>query len=112
MKPVLQTINNRQGRPEYVLLPVFVYKKLQSVIDSVLPDENEDYVEFDPANFIKNPIALRRMSAHVTQTELAKQLNLSQAYISKIEQDDYDLTQATLSKLSKAIEQCAEKKRR
>lgn len=103
MKSALQTIKSTQGQPEYVLLPIFAYEKLQSAIDVVLSEKNDDYVDFDPRNFMKNPIALRRMKAKLTQTELAKQLNVSQAYISKIEQDDYKVPQTTLQKIYKAI---------
>jgi DNA-binding XRE family transcriptional regulator len=103
MKPVLQIINSTQGRPEYVLLPVLVYKQLQKVIDLALFDKNEDYVDFEPSHFIKNPIALKRMKSKITQTELAAQLHVSQAYISKIEQDDYKIAEATLKKAYKAI---------
>jgi hypothetical protein len=94
MKPVLQIINSTQGRPEYVLLPVLVYKQLQKVIDLALFDKNEDYVDFEPSHFIKNPIALKRMKSKITQ---------SQEYISKIEQDDYKIAEATLKKAYKAI---------
>ncbi|MCL5261443.1 MAG: helix-turn-helix transcriptional regulator [Gammaproteobacteria bacterium] len=100
----LQTIKSVHGYPEYVLLPIFVYEKLQHSIDMVLAKQNEDYVDFDPSNFIKNPIALRRMRAKLIQAELAKQLHVSQAYISKIERDDYEVTQVTLKKVYKAID--------
>lgn len=110
MKKTLQTIKSTTGRPEYVLLPIFAYEKLRQTIDSVLTEQNEDYVEFDPRNFIKNPIALRRMQAKLTQTELAKRLNVSQAYISKIEQDEHEITKETLDKAYKAINQTSSKK--
>ncbi|MFA6409249.1 MAG: helix-turn-helix transcriptional regulator [Gammaproteobacteria bacterium] len=99
----LQTIKNIQGRAEYVLLPVFVYLKLKQLIDSTASEESKDYEDFDPSNFIKNPIALRRMKAKLTQGELAKQLKVSQAYVSKIEQDNYELTEIALKKAYDAI---------
>jgi DNA-binding XRE family transcriptional regulator len=103
MKPALQTIKSMKGQPEYVLLPIHVYEQLRQPIDSILSKEKENYIDFDPRDFIKNPIALRRMSAKLTQAELARQLNVSQAYISKIEQDDYEITPTTLKKIYKAI---------
>ena len=103
MKLALQTIKSMQGKPEYVLLPVFVYEQLHETINAVLSKKDENYVDFEPSNFIKNPIALKRMKAKITQAELAARLGVSQAYISKIEQDDYELTQVTLKKAYKAI---------
>jgi predicted transcriptional regulator len=47
--------------------------------------EGGDYVIFDPQDYVDNPIALARIKAHVTQEEVAKRLNVSQAYISKVE---------------------------
>jgi DNA-binding XRE family transcriptional regulator len=45
----------------------------------------EDYVEFKLEKFIENPVALARIKAGLTQEELAERLGVSQAYISKIE---------------------------
>lgn len=109
MKTTLQTIKSEKGQPEYVLLPIYAYKKLRQTINFVLSEKNEDYIDFNPEDFIKNPIALRRMKAKLTQADLAKQLNVSQAYISKIEQDDYKVTLATLKKISKIIVQFEKK---
>ena len=46
---------------------------------------HNDYILFDPADYVDNPVALARIKAHVRQTELAKRIGVSQAYISKIE---------------------------
>lgn len=103
MKTTLQTIKTVTGKPEYVLLPIFAYEKLQHAIDLAVASGSKDYVDFDPRDFIKNPIALRRMKAKLTQAELAKQLHVSQAYISKIEQDDFEVSIKMLKRMYAAI---------
>lgn len=47
--------------------------------------QEEDYEPFDPADFVKNPVALARMKAGVKQVELARRMDVSQAYVSKLE---------------------------
>lgn len=91
MNTTLQIIKNTSGNPEYVLLPIGVYKNLKENIDNMVAKcaLQEEYANFYPSDFIKNRIALARMKAKITQASLAKYLNVSQAYISKIENDDY-----------------------
>ncbi len=83
----LQVIKSVEGKDEYVLLPVAVYRALHGEIETKLKklEQKNEYVSFDPADYIDNPIALARIKARLTQEELAKLLNVSQAYISKIE---------------------------
>lgn len=84
----LQVIKSIDGRDEYVLLPISVYKVLHQQIDNKLNKlikTNNDYLPFDPADYVDNPIALARIKARITQEQLAKHMNVSQAYISKIE---------------------------
>ncbi|MGD9109021.1 MAG: helix-turn-helix transcriptional regulator [Gammaproteobacteria bacterium] len=99
----LQTINNISGKPEYVLLPINVYKVLRRDIIQAFKTVDQEYEDFDPKDFIKNPIALLRMRAKITQTELAKRLKVTQAYISKIENDNYNVTSELLKKIKKAL---------
>ena len=79
MNTTLQTIKNTSGKPEYVLLPITVYKNLKKNIDRMVEQNasQEDYVDFDPSDFIKNRIALVRMKAKITQESLAKHLDVS-----------------------------------
>ena len=83
----LQIIKSVDGRPEYVLLPLVIYNRLRKEIEKQLSltDSLEDYELFKPEDYIENPIALARIKAHLTQEELAKLMDVSQAYISKIE---------------------------
>jgi DNA-binding XRE family transcriptional regulator len=78
----LQMIKSISGKDEYVLLPVEAYRLLKKQIDKVL---SKGYDKFDIEEYIQNPIALARINAHLTQEELADQLEVTQAYISKIE---------------------------
>ena len=86
----LQTIKSLDGKVEYVLLPVAAYKALRYQITEQLrhAQENEDYEVFDPADYVDNPVALARIQAGLTQEELAKLMAVTQAYISKIENQE------------------------
>ena len=46
-------------------------------------DTDQDYIPFDPANYISNPVALARIKAYVSQKELAKRMHVLQAYINE-----------------------------
>lgn len=79
----LQTIKSLGGQDEYVLLPIAAYEALKTQIDVVL--EKKDYIPFRLDDYIDNPIAKMRIEACLTQEALAQLLDVSQAYISKIE---------------------------
>ncbi len=84
----LQIIKSISGKKEYVLLPFNVYEALQNEIENKLKKLEKihtDYVAFDPADYVDNPIALARIKARLTQEQLAELMQVSQAYISKIE---------------------------
>jgi ribosome-binding protein aMBF1 (putative translation factor) len=78
----LQKIKSIDGKDEYVLLPVKTYKLLKIQINKALDDE---YIPFVLEEHVKNPVALARIKARWSQEKLAKYLNTSQAYISKVE---------------------------
>ena len=100
----LQTIKSMDGKVEYVLLPVAAYHALRRQITEQLKhsQENEDYEVFDPADYIDNPIALARIHAGITQEELAMLMNVTQAYVSKIE-NQKKVTAKMMQKVTKAI---------
>lgn len=65
--------------------------------------ENEDYEVFDSADYIDNPVALARIQAGITQEELAKLMSLTQAYVSKIENQE-KVTAKMLKKVQLALD--------
>ena len=81
----LQRIKSIEGKDEYVLLPINTYQLLKKQIDKTL---NSKYVDFKLEEFVQNPIALARIKANLTQGQLAKKLKVSQAYISRIENEE------------------------
>lgn len=104
----LQTIKSADGKDEYVLLPVAVYRALKGEIEDKLAHRSpkrktaDEYVPFVLEDYVGSPVALARMKAHLTQQELAERLGVSQAYISKIERQD-KVTPALLDRVAKAI---------
>ena len=100
----LQTIKSMDGKVEYVLLPVAAYQALRHQITEQLKQTKEDqeYEVFDPADYIDNPVALARIQAVITQEELAKLMDVTQAYVSKIENQE-KITAKMMQKVTKAI---------
>lgn len=95
----LQVIKSIDGEIEYVLLPIQAYEALKPQINKVLAG---DYVPFTVEDYVSNPVSLARINANLTQQELAKGLDVSQAYISKLESKD-KVSIKTLEKVKKAI---------
>ncbi|MEK7437949.1 MAG: helix-turn-helix transcriptional regulator [Pseudomonadota bacterium] len=87
----LQKIKSLDGRDEYVLLPIAVFRALRGQIEQRLADRKDaktggdDYLPFELEDYVDNPVALARIKAKVTQAELARRMNVSQAYVSKVE---------------------------
>jgi DNA-binding XRE family transcriptional regulator len=100
----LQVIKSIDGKDEYVLIPVKVYRALHEEIDTKFRklEQVNDYVPFDPADYVDNPVALARIKANLTQEQLAKLLKVSQAYISKIERQQ-KVTPKLLTRVKAAI---------
>ena len=104
----LQIIKSPQGKAEYVLLPMRVYHELHDEIQkklklqSQLKARENEYVLFNPDDYVSNPVALARIKANFTQAELAKRLEVSQAYISKIEKQE-KVTPKLLKKIHEAL---------
>ncbi len=83
----LQKIKSINGKDEYVLLPMAVYRALKDQIEKELAtqDAGQDYVPFVLEDYVDNPVALARIKAGITQQELAQRLGVSQAYVSQVE---------------------------
>ena len=100
----LQVIKSIDGKAEYVLLPVNVYRALRCEIEEALKEKYgaNDYVPFELTDYIDNPVALARINAGMTQNALAKRMNVTQAYISKLEAQS-KVTAKVLKKVKTAI---------
>lgn len=100
----LQTIKCLNGSDEYVLLPVSVYKRLQAAIDDAMENQQVlDAVDPGPAQRTNNPVTLMRIRAGLKQKELADLLDVSQAYISKIERNE-TVSERVLSRVRAALQ--------
>lgn len=100
----LQIIKSVDGKNEYVLLPFNIYNALRGEIEEKLKkvDRGNEYVLFNPEDYVDNPVALARIKARITQEDLAKSMKVTQAYISKIERQD-KVTPKMLSKVQAAL---------
>jgi len=100
----LQIIKSIEGNAEYVLLPVNIYKLLREEINNALNKKysKDDYVPFELADYVDNPVAFARINASMTQRELAKRMEVTQAYISKLEAQD-EVTAKVLKKVQAAL---------
>ncbi len=54
----------------------------------ILVTKSEEYEPFQLADYVDNPVALARIQAKITQEELAGAMDVTQAYISRIEHQD------------------------
>ena len=95
----LQTSKSTHGRVEYVLLPVEAYQLLKKRIDKAL---QSDYGRTELKSYGQNPLALARIKAGLTQDELANSLNVTQRYISKLENQE-NISPKVLEKCKKVI---------
>ena len=101
----VQVIQSLEGTPEYVLIPFAVYSALRKQIDGKLAGMKlgkGDYIPFELANYVDNPVALARIKTGLTQEELASRMSVTQAYISKLEAQD-KVTPKMLAKVTDAI---------
>ena len=104
----LQVINSVEGKPEYVLIPVAVYKALREEIEDeiagleAIADKGKDYVPFVLEDYVRNPVALARVQANLSQDDLAQRMGVSQAYVSKIERQTR-ITPKVIAKVKAAL---------
>lgn len=87
-----QVIKTTQDEPEYVLLPIDVFERcrgfIEEQIDQMQIEGDETYVAFNLADYV-NPATQMRIEAGLTQDEIAKKMGVTQAYISKLENQEY-----------------------
>lgn len=104
----LQKIKSLDGKDEYVLLPIAVFRALRGQIEqrlagpSAARSEDDDYVPFVLEDYLENPVALARIKAKFTQAELARRMDVSQAYVSKIEAQA-QVSSKVLAKVNSAL---------
>lgn len=67
-----------------------------------MAEKGGDYVPFELADYVDNPVALARMKASMTQKELANRLGVTQAYVSKVERQT-KVTPKLLAKVKRAV---------
>ncbi|MDV6348053.1 helix-turn-helix transcriptional regulator [Nitrosomonas sp. Is35] len=104
----LQKIKSIQGKDEYVLLPIAVYRVLKDQIENELAacqanqGDEQTYEPFVLEDYVDNPVALARTRAGITQEQLAQRLGVSQAYVSQIERRN-NITSKMLERVHAAI---------
>lgn len=104
----LQKIKSLDGKDEYVLLPIAVFRAMREQIEQRLASHtavrsrNDDYVPFSLEDYVDSPVALARIKAKITQAELARRMDVSQAYVSKIEAQA-QVSNKMLAKVSAAL---------
>jgi len=114
MQMTLQKIKSLDGKDEYVLLPIAVFRALRGQIEqrlagrSAARSKDDDYVPFVLADYVDNPVALARIKAKITQAELARRMDVSQAYVSKIEAQAR-VSSKVLAKVNAALSRTAKK---
>ncbi len=98
MNSEAQIIYN-QDKPAFVVLPYKDYLKLtgQQKLDK------PEFVPFVLSEYIKNPIRLKRIEAGLNQKELAKLLDVTQGYVSRIESRGFQVTAELLDRVGLAI---------
>ena len=69
----------------------------------VWEDQEDDYVDFDPTDYVDNPVALARMKAQVKQIDLARKMQVPQSYIFKLEHAD-QVSDEALQKVKTALQ--------
>lgn len=99
----LQVINSTAGKPEYVLLPISIYKTLSTEINHAVSELDDTYVPFEIDDYLDNPVAILRIKANLSQNELAEAMGVTQAYISKIE-NQANVTAKVMTKVQKVLE--------
>jgi ribosome-binding protein aMBF1 (putative translation factor) len=108
----LQKIKSLDGKDEYVLLPIAVYHALRGQIEqrlasrSAARSKDDDYLPFVLEDYVDNPVAFARIKAKITQAELARRMDVSQAYVSKLEAQA-QVSSKVLAKVDAALSRTA-----
>lgn len=68
-----------------------------------IKDEDDKLVPFVIGDYIKNPVRIARVDAGLTQQELAKRLDVTEGYISKIEGRNFEVSEALMKRINRAV---------
>jgi ribosome-binding protein aMBF1 (putative translation factor) len=110
----LQKIKSLDGKDEYVLLPIAVFRALRQQIQQRLAGrraaqaKDDDYVPFVLEDYVDNPVSVARVKAKITQAALARRMDVSQAYVSKIEAQT-QVSSKVLAKVNMALSRTTKK---
>lgn len=95
-----QIIYDQSGKnPEFAVIPWDEYQRLINQDNA----DDEEIIPFDVADYIDNPIKAMRVKANLTQVQLAELMDVSQAYIGKIERTSHTPTDKLLQRVEQAI---------
>ena len=100
----------KKHKADYVIIPYNEFLKYadEDLIDAayiqeVLSDAIDgEIIDFNFEDYVDNPVHLRRLRAGLSQKELAEKMNVSQAYISKLEKME-TVSAKALKKVSESI---------
>jgi ribosome-binding protein aMBF1 (putative translation factor) len=93
------------GKPAFAVIPYDEYLAL-TVNKAKKPESSEDeLVPFVLGDYIKNPIRVARVDIGLTQQELAKRLDVTQGYISKIEGRNFEVSETLMKRVNKVLRQ-------
>lgn len=82
-------------------LPAFVVLPYKEYLD--LTGEEDEFIPFRVPDYVSNPIRAARIEAGLTQKQLAERLDVSQAYIAKIERPGHKPTEKVLARVRQAL---------
>lgn len=113
MKIHPQTIYNGQ-QPEFIVLPVKEYNKLINAFEDFhdiqeIKDHVENLAETFPMEVVlalskgQNPIKVYRTYRGISQSTIAKKVNVSKQYISQLENGDRTGTAKVLMAIAKVL---------
>ncbi|MER0205007.1 MAG: XRE family transcriptional regulator [Nitrosomonas sp.] len=108
----IEKIKSIQGKDEYVLLPIAVYRALKDQIEKELvvceanQDDEQAYEPFVLEDYVDNPVVLASIRVGITQEQLAQRLGASQSYVSQMERRN-NITRKMLERVRAAIPETA-----
>ncbi len=69
----------------------------------VLQNKKDKIVDYDSAELLESPIALKRKEMGISQRELAKQMKVDPSFVSRLEKSSSNPSKSTLLKVAKTL---------